>query len=416
MKVLFFVLLTSCLCLADMEIVHIKDAAEQGAVCLDGSPAIYYFKPGSAVNSTKWVIHLLGGGLCFNDVDCFYRSKTLLGSSYPWGKLMAYGGPISENKTFNPDYYDWNHAFYVYCDGACFSGNRDKPVNYNGTLLYYRGHRNLVAITKDLLQNKGLDKATEVLVTGDSAGAMATFFHVDEIKSYMPKSVTRFKGLPLSGIFLDFLNVEGKPVFPDNIKHVFKSQNSTVNQRCLESMPPQDRWKCMFAQYTMKYIESPIMPVGSAYDFIGTRCVLGGEPLIGPSKDGCGNCSAVPGWDVCEKDSSKCTKEQWRFIEAYGKTFMSLIENHPKLQQNGNGLFEYNCHSHSIECTDAWMLYSTKGVIMRDAVRKWFFSDNEPTWKHSYRDCVNHESYSCNPVCKIPVVKPLQFPYSSQKQ
>jgi len=400
----FFVLMLSCVCMAYMKIVYLKEAAaNDGAVCLDGSPAIYYWKPGSEANSTKWVFHIIGGGLCFNDEECLLRSKSYLGTSTVWPEVISYRGPTSENFTYNPDYYDWNHAFFVYCDGACFSGDLDEPVLYKGEYLYYRGHRILIAILKDLLYDKGLDKATDVLLVGDSAGAMSSFFHVDEIKSYMPKSVKRFKTAPFSGIFLDYPNLEGKPVWADNIKNVFTLQNCSggVNQRCIAAMAPDEQYKCMFAEYTMEYIETPIMPIGSAYDIIGTSCIIGAEPTEGYATTGAGNCSAVPGWAVCEGDDTKCTKDQWDAIEDYGLSFMKRIENNPKLKEDGNGLFEYNCHTHAIECTDAWMLYETNGVIMRDAVREWYFSDNEPTSKHFYHDCVNHESYSCNPSCSI---------------
>jgi len=396
----------SCLCLADMDIVYLKEAAaREGAVCLDGSPAIYFFKPGSAANSTKWVLHLLGGGFCGTNEECLMRSQMFLGSSLYWPAIMNYGGPLNENMTYNPDFYDWNHAFFVYCDGSCFSGDLDEPVNYKGKLLYYRGHRNFLATLKDLLKNKGLDKATDVLVVGDSAGGMATLFHIDEIKSYMPKSVTRFKAAPLSGVFLDYPNVEGKMAFSGCIKNVFTMHNCTggVNQKCIAAMSPEDRYKCMFAQYTMDYTDSQLFLVGSAYDTIGTSCVVGGEPPIGPSIVGAGNCSAVPGWAPCEKDGSKCTKEQWEKIEDYGNAFKKLIEGHPKMNQDGNGMFECNCHTHSMECSDAWMIYTVDGTQMREAVRSWYFSDNEPASKHRYIDCVYHESYTCNPSCSVPI-------------
>jgi len=404
----FFVLILSCLSMAYMDFVLLEDAAaNEGAVCLDGSPAAYYFQEGSQENSTKWVFHIVGGGLCFNYEDCYYRSQTILGSSTLWPKILDWGGPISMNSTLNPDFYDWNHAFFVYCDGACFSGDRDDPVEFNGTNLYFRGHRNLIATIKDLLANKGLDHATDVLVVGDSAGAMATYFHIEEIKSLMPLSVVRFKAIPFSGIFLDYTNVEGKTIWADNLRNVFNFQNCTggMNKNCIKDHSPREHYKCMFAEYTLNYIDTPIMPFGSAYDFIGTRCILSAEPLEGISTSGAGNCSVIAGWEDCDKDPSTCTDMMWSQIESYGNAFIKRIETHPKLARPGNGLFEYNCHSHDIECTDAWMLYSSlDGVIIRDAARAWFFSDNEPYENHFHKDCVNHGNYSCNPSCAIPLV------------
>ena len=122
------------------------EAVASGAVCLDGSAGIYYFKAaGSKENSTKWVFHLLGGGQCMTDAECYYRSKTLMGSSNIfWNRTdtFDYGGPVSDDCDYNPDFCDWNHAFFVYCDGVSFSGNMDEPVTMpNGDKIYYRGYR-----------------------------------------------------------------------------------------------------------------------------------------------------------------------------------------------------------------------------------------------------------------------------------
>jgi len=389
-----------------MDVVFLKEAAiNQGAVCLDGSPGIYFFKAGSAANSTKWVLHMLGGGMCFNDEECLVRSKMYLGSSLYWPPQIMYGGPLSENATYNPDFYDWNHAFFAYCDGAAYAGDVEKPVKVGDGTVYYRGHRILLATLKDLLENKGLDKATDVFVVGDSSGAMATFFHVDEIKSMMPKSVTRFKAAPLSGIFLDYPNAEGKPVFTSEMKHIFEMQNCIggVNQKCIAAQSADERYKCFFGQYSMEHTESLLFVVDSAYDVGGTACVIGGEPVIYPANTGVGNCSAVPGWGPCELDPPQCTQEQWKMVYAYSDAFREAIENNPKFKENGNGLFEYSCHTHAVETTRAWELYSVQGTIMRDAVRKWYFSDNEPSSNHFYKDCTNHESYTCNPTCSLPV-------------
>eukprot|EP00729_Bicosta_minor_P012259 gene12259-26110_t len=57
-----------------------KDAGDEAPACLDGSPYGFYFQP-SAKKSTKWTISINGGGWCYDEVDCFCRSKTNLGTS-----------------------------------------------------------------------------------------------------------------------------------------------------------------------------------------------------------------------------------------------------------------------------------------------------------------------------------------------
>jgi len=285
----------------------------------------------------------------------------------------------------------------------------------NGTKVYYRGHRILVSAFKDLIKTKGLDKATDVLVVGDSAGAMSSYYHVDEIKSMLPETV-RFKSAPFSGIFLDRPNAEGKVCFRNLFKHVFEMQNCThtLNAKCLEAFPADEAYKCFFAEYSLNFTETPIFAISTAYDMIGMLCVVMGEPLIAPSF-GTGNCSAIPGWQDCAE--GKCTPEQWSKMEEYAQAFRDIVENNDKLNKNGNGLFEYSCFSHAKEPHDPWWRwYTVEGTVLRDAVRKWFFTDNDPASNHFYKDCHNTQTIACNPTCFPPASYSSQssIPSSSQ--
>jgi len=351
-------------------------------------------------------LHLLGGRRFIRKQKCVIRSQTLMGSSTLWPDQFDYGGPISDDPEYNPDFYDWNHAFFVYCDGASFSGDKTDPVTVDGTTLYYRGHRILIEIINDLIKNKGLDSATDVLLAGDSAGAMATYYHVEEIRSLMPSSVTRFKAAPFSGVFLDRPNVKGEVYFRGTLGGVFNDQNcsGSVNTKCIEANP-DDQWKCFFAEYLLEHIETPIFIVNSADDVVGIMCIALGEPLLGVA-GGCGNCSAVPGWEECEDPDlscSKCTQDQWSKIEEYAAGFRQIIENHPKMSQDGNGLYEYDCISHCTETDFSWDHLIVNDTLLRDAVRDWFFSDNEPASKHTYKDCpISVNGTVCNPTCDEP--------------
>ena len=61
--------------------VFLKDAATNDmAVCLDGTPGVYYIAKGTGDGVNKWYIHHEGGGWCVNNADCLGRSNTTLGS------------------------------------------------------------------------------------------------------------------------------------------------------------------------------------------------------------------------------------------------------------------------------------------------------------------------------------------------
>ncbi|CAI5497721.1 unnamed protein product [Closterium sp. Naga37s-1] len=40
-------------------------------------------------------------------------------------------GMLSGSKTVNPDFYNWNAVYFIYCDGGSFSGHQDQPVRFN---------------------------------------------------------------------------------------------------------------------------------------------------------------------------------------------------------------------------------------------------------------------------------------------
>lgn len=51
----------------------VQDATERKAVCNDGSPAVFYFRPGRSEYRDKWVIWFEGGGACYDLGTCNQR-------------------------------------------------------------------------------------------------------------------------------------------------------------------------------------------------------------------------------------------------------------------------------------------------------------------------------------------------------
>ena len=71
----------------------------------------------------KWILHLAGGGWCYDEDECVKRSKGNLGSSKNWPPSLTYSGLLSDNCTINPDFCGWSMVYIGYCDGASFAGN-----------------------------------------------------------------------------------------------------------------------------------------------------------------------------------------------------------------------------------------------------------------------------------------------------
>ena len=98
-------------------------------------------------------------------------------------------------------------CFVHYCDGSSYSSYRADPVPVGGnklniTQIFFRGRANLVATTAWLLAAEGMTGATDVILTGGSAGGMGVVVNVDALCELLPTNV-RVVGMLDAGFFLD---------------------------------------------------------------------------------------------------------------------------------------------------------------------------------------------------------------------
>jgi len=316
-------------------------------------------------------------------------------------KTMSGNGILSKSEIDNPEFHSWNHVVLAYCDGASFTGARVEPVKVDGHAVFYRGYYNLKAMIEELITKFGMDKATEVILTGGSAGGAATFIHADQIASMLPKTVKRYKATPYSGMFLRHTNVENRAVYEAQIKHVFEMQNCTygVDSHCIANKKAEDRHLCMFGQENIKTTITPVFAFNSMYDEWSLRCILTAEPIKASSYENY-NCSAVPGWSNCVVHES-CSKTQWNELNTkWGYDYRDMIKANPGLKNRGNGLFAYSCHYHDAEIKqNYWNTLKINNVSMRQAFLKWYYSSNEDASKHTYIDCNINGNFHCNPTC-----------------
>eukprot|EP00041_Stephanoeca_diplocostata_P023702 m.587946 g.587946 ORF g.587946 m.587946 type:complete len:321 (+) comp22359_c1_seq8:213-1175(+) len=214
----------------DLHLMH-DFAASDGAVCLDGSPGAFYFRPATdPTHQNDWLFHFKGAGWCYDEQDCFGRSNMQFGSSTTWANTTGgwNGGILGPGDTV---FGAFNKVVFLYCDGASFTGNRTDPVIVNGKPLYFRGLRIRNAILATLVRDHGLGSARDVLLTGCSSGGLAAYMHSDNMRDTMqqlaPKTLRKFRTAPCSGFFLYHDNVVGVPVYQEQMKNIFELSNSS---------------------------------------------------------------------------------------------------------------------------------------------------------------------------------------------
>lgn len=173
-------------------------------------------------------------------------------------------GYFSNDPTVNPLMATWSKVFLPYCDGGSQVGNLETPVSVNGKTIFYRGHRILDEIQANL--TKGImSAATEVVVSGCSAGGLSTFLHADSWSSAFP-STTRVTAMPDSGFFLDYNMTAGSRVpYATMMRWVASAMNGSLPTSCV-AQNPTDPSMCIFAEHVSSTLKTPTFPIQASYD------------------------------------------------------------------------------------------------------------------------------------------------------
>ena len=323
---------------------------------------------------------------------------------------MGYGGPVGPQATLNPTFATWNHVILMYCDGASFSGDRADTVPWadpqnpgKNISLHFRGRRILDFILDTLSEKYGMRTATEVLLSGGSAGGLAAYLHADYVEEYVNAlnmkhgnpALSKYGVAPVSGFFLMHATGGEKeiPLYPNEMEYVFKMQNSSsgVNSKCLASYAgsPEHGYRCIFANESYAHSSAPIFPLQSAVDKWQLENIYDYDE----------NC-----WGDITMD--KCSAAQIERLNGYAHDLLTDISRTEKFKSAGSGAFIESCVEHVQMQGRGFNVYKIGGVSAQEALTSWWESDfQEPASKHTHLPCKLVEnplpghSHICNPTC-----------------
>ncbi|KAL6549750.1 hypothetical protein OROMI_020238 [Orobanche minor] len=284
---------------AMVQITILDNALAKGAVCLDGTPAGYHYSRGFGDGSNNWLVYLPGGGWCPTAASCLDRVQTTPDIASTKHITRTYfGGILSPNQTYNPDFYNWNRAFIRYCDGSSFIG--DVEAVDPETNLHYRGSRIFSAVVDELLE-LGLRNAQNVILAGNSAGGLATILNCDRFRTFVPNA-PRVKCISDSGFFIrakDLPNAGGREL---NFAQVVELHGATkfLPSSCTSKMDPG---LCFFPENLVGDIQTPLFLLNSAFDRYQISVNLRPYP------------ANEPGWPSCTNDTKTCTPAQLRTMK-----------------------------------------------------------------------------------------------------
>ncbi|KAF9590906.1 hypothetical protein IFM89_000162 [Coptis chinensis] len=338
----------------------LRNAKSLGAVCLDGSPPGYHFRKGFGSGSRNWLLHIEGGGWCNSIKSCSLRQLTALGSSNFMEHEVPFSGILSEDALQNPDFFNWNKVKIRYCDGASLSGNAESEF-HNGTKLFFRGRVIWKAIIDEIM-SKGLGTSKQALLSGCSAGGLATLIHCDDFREILPKNVD-VKCLADASFFLDESDISGNYTMRSFYRDVVHLQ-------------------CFFPQEILKNTKTPIFLVNPAYDFWQIQNILSPDAS-----------DLYQSWQHCKRNIKNCNPNQLDILHGFRSSLLKAVNEF--LNNKDGGVFINSCFIHcQTFMASTWHSPNSPRVnnkTIAEAVGDWYF--NRKAVKEI--DC----PYPCNPTC-----------------
>ncbi len=285
------------------------------------------------------------------------RARWYLGSSKFFPPLLStfwhpeyagFSGLMGLNDTTVSVTGDWNFVWLAYCDGTSQTSDVAEPVVVGNVTIYLRGRALLDAHLAELEAEHGfLSTATEVVVSGTSAGGLSTHLHAPTIKAALRMPGARVVAVPDAGFWWDSPSYASAAVRPwiDMIAPALPFWNATLTsadgRACLAANAAAPV-RCFTQPYLSTYTSTPTFHVQSLYDTynldfcfrfpcaLGTTCnasevdaahdfrdrmeaaILGAEAVHG-DRDG-------HVLTACYQHEESCRAEDWFGITVGGQT------------------------------------------------------------------------------------------------
>ncbi|XP_047964253.1 pectin acetylesterase 11-like isoform X2 [Salvia hispanica] len=367
----------------NVTITLLDSAVARGAVCLDCTPPAYAYSPGFGDGVDNWHVYLEGGGWCRNVAECLDKTGYHLGSS---AKLMStaqngvtfFGGMLDSNSTFNPDFYNWHVVKIFYCDGSSFMSDvEDVDPKYN---LTYRGARIYDAMMDELLRI-GMGNAKNALLSGGSAGGLATTLHCDKFQSLF-HNTTRVKCVSDSGFFIHGEHFYGADWRESFFSRVVSTHGLTdmLPTSCTSKFSPT---LCLFPENLVPDIQTPLFLIESAFDAYQIGVTLF------PDRS--------PQWTSCILNLMLCNSTELEIMKDFRLILINTLKSTIANSSSRRGYFVHSCylHGHMEDISSSTCsLIVGNGLANKniaEAVGDWYFDRSE----FQEMDMVNNLPRNC---------------------
>lgn len=240
--------------------------------CLDGTPSGFYFLNQS---STKFVIAFDGGGECNSAASCQSKVSSSLGSSKYFSKSNDFDDAgqwfLDTDTTRNPGFADWNKVRVPYCTQDLHMGTK-ATANASTFGLFFSGQLVYEAILSEL-DALGLRDATDILLSGESAGGIAVWPKLDATAARYPSA--RVSGAPVAGYYFysdpyTGPNATGGGLAsfsPAGLDELYSLYAPSLNGACVAAFEG-DPSPCMLSNYSLPFVQAPVFVTESLSDSV----------------------------------------------------------------------------------------------------------------------------------------------------
>ena len=350
-------------------IMHTNETAQRfNAYCLDGSKGGFYYRAATtAAAKTKWKLHFCGGGWSTSPEDLLSRSQSQLGSSSyftPWlsdflQPHAGFYGLMSMNDTRDNIVGDFNFVWFAYCDGTSQTSDLAAPLVVDGKSVHLRGRALLDAHLAELDARFDFSAtATEVIVSGTSAGGLSTHLHAPLFAARLPAA--RVVAVPDAGFWWNSLAYGSTTDRPwiDALTPALPLWNFSFNPQnaaaaaCLAAFPSEPV-KCFTQPYQSAFSPVPTFTAQSLYDTANL-----------------GYCFRAP-CSLAGNAPGSCSPDEVAAIQAFAGRLRASIEDASK---PGDGFFLSACSQHETTCQAAdWFGVRTPGgASMNSTFAEWY--------------------------------------------
>jgi ribosome maturation protein SDO1 len=356
------------------------------ARCMDGSPGGFYLEKAARTGpdvddaATSWVIELEGGGECASQRLCDSRRGTHLASSKYFPDETTLGFLASGNPDHNPRLSKWNRVHVPYCSQDLWMGTRttDSPGDdpeFNGTFGYFfAGHHILDAVLTELEASHGLGDATNIVLTGESAGGIGVWPNLDWLSQRFPAA--RVVGAPIAGFYFFAYPYQGPGHTSSGLADFRESAwplhfalwGSFVDEDCRHALG-DGAYACSLANYSFPFITSETFIVESQTD----KVVLEYHDWVPSSQD--------PNW----------SQDVREYLSSWQANMTQALVPAMDAKNKNNGVFNPACFIHTSFNANGPLIGNVSYYSAFDA---WFYGENAELWKLQ-DEC----GILCNPTC-----------------